>query len=117
MAVIYLLVALYVVIVHITEVPGVLALIVKSAFGFEEAAGGIAGGVAAAMLNGVKRGLFSNEAGMGSAPNIAAVATPDPHHPVLAGHGAGARRLHRHAADLHRHGDHDPSVRRLDRRR
>ncbi|MCB8835995.1 sodium:alanine symporter family protein [Aurantimonas sp. VKM B-3413] len=85
MAVIYLLVALYVVAVHITEVPGVLALIVKSAFGLEEAAGGVAGGVAAAMLNGVKRGLFSNEAGMGSAPNIAAVATPDPHHPSSQG--------------------------------
>ena len=37
------------------------------------------------MLNGVKRGLFSNEAGMGSAPNIAAVATPDPHHPSSQG--------------------------------
>ena len=53
----------------------------ESAFGFQEAAGGIAGGVAAAMMNGVKRGLFSNEAGMGSAPNIAAAATPVPHHP------------------------------------
>ena len=39
----------------------------------------------AAMLNGVKRGLFSNEAGMGSAPNIAAVATPEPHHPSSQG--------------------------------
>jgi AGCS family alanine or glycine:cation symporter len=37
------------------------------------------------MLNGVKRGLFSNEAGMGSAPNIAAAATPDPHHPSSQG--------------------------------
>ncbi len=50
-----------------------------------EAAGGVAGGVAAAMLNGVKRGLFSNEAGMGSAPNIAAAATPVPHHPSSQG--------------------------------
>ena len=48
-------------------------MIVKRAFGFEQAAGGFTGGLAAAMLNGVKRGLFSNEAGMGSAPNIAAV--------------------------------------------
>lgn len=38
-----------------------------------------------ALLNGVKRGLFSNEAGMGSAPNIAAVAVPDPHHPSSQG--------------------------------
>ena len=45
----------------------------------------MAGGVAAAMLNGVKRGLFSNEAGMGSAPDIAAAATPVPHHPSSQG--------------------------------
>ena len=81
MAVIYLLVALYVVIVHIGEVPGVLGTIVQSAFGLDAAGGGLAG----ALLNGVKRGLFSNEAGMGSAPNIAAVATPDPHHPSSQG--------------------------------
>lgn len=81
MAVIYLLVALYVLIVNIAEVPQMIALIVKSALGLEAAAGG----VAAAMLNGVKRGLFSNEAGMGSAPNIAAVATPNPHHPSSQG--------------------------------
>jgi AGCS family alanine or glycine:cation symporter len=81
MAVIYLLVALYVVIVHIGEIPGVLGTIVQSAFGLDAAGGGLAG----ALLNGVKRGLFSNEAGMGSAPNIAAVATPDPHHPSSQG--------------------------------
>ncbi|YBV95926.1 alanine:cation symporter family protein [Phyllobacteriaceae bacterium JZ32] len=81
MAVAYLLVAIYVLIANITEVPAVIALIVKSAFGLEAAGGGIA----AAMLNGVKRGLFSNEAGMGSAPNIAAVATPNPHHPASQG--------------------------------
>lgn len=81
MAVAYLGMAVYVVIANITAVPGVIALIVKSAFGFEQAAGGVAG----AMLNGVKRGLFSNEAGMGSAPNIAAVATPSPHHPASQG--------------------------------
>lgn len=81
MAAIYLGVALYVVLINLNEVPSLLALIVKSAFGVEAAAGGIAG----AMLNGVKRGLFSNEAGMGSAPNIAAVATPNPHHPSSQG--------------------------------
>jgi len=81
MAVAYLLAALYIMAINISEVPGVLALIVKSAFGLEEAAGGVAG----AMLNGVKRGLFSNEAGMGSAPNIAAVATPNPRHPSSQG--------------------------------
>lgn len=81
MAVSYLLTSLYVILTHITEVPAIFTQIFSSAFGLDAAAGGIAG----AMLNGVKRGLFSNEAGMGSAPNIAAVATPDPHHPSSQG--------------------------------
>jgi len=81
----YLLLALVVMLLNITAVPGTLWLIVSSAIGLQEAAGGITGGLAAAMLNGVKRGLFSNEAGMGSAPNIAAVATPNPHHPSSQG--------------------------------
>jgi AGCS family alanine or glycine:cation symporter len=81
----YLLVAIVVVIMNITEVPSMLWHIIANAFGFAEAAGGVAGGMAAAMLNGVKRGLFSNEAGMGSAPNIAAAATPNPHHPSSQG--------------------------------
>jgi alanine or glycine:cation symporter, AGCS family len=81
----YLLLALIVLAINIGEVPGMLATIVGSALGLTEVAGGVAGGVAAAMLNGVKRGLFSNEAGMGSAPNIAAAATPVPHHPSSQG--------------------------------
>ncbi len=81
----YLLLALYILVVNLAEVPGVLVSIVGHAFGWEEAAGGVMGGLMAAMLNGVKRGLFSNEAGMGSAPNIAAVATPQPHHPSSQG--------------------------------
>ena len=85
MAGLYVLVALVIMAINITEVPGVLATIVKSAFGLEEAAGGVAGSVTAAMLNGIKRGLFSNEAGMGSAPSIAATATPAPHHPSSQG--------------------------------
>ncbi len=67
----YLLIALVVIALNISEVPGVLALIFRSAFGLEEA---FAGGVGAAILFGVRRGLFSNEAGLGSAPNVAAVA-------------------------------------------
>ncbi|MFG1418854.1 alanine/glycine:cation symporter family protein [Xanthobacter sp. V0B-10] len=81
----YVLFALYALVTNITEVPAMLYHIVASAFGVEQAAGGVAGSVTLAMMNGVKRGLFSNEAGMGSAPNIAAVATPDPHHPVSQG--------------------------------
>jgi AGCS family alanine or glycine:cation symporter len=85
MAGVYLLVAIWVLVTNASAVPGVLWSIVGGAFGWTEAAGGVTGGIAAAMLNGVKRGLFSNEAGMGSAPNIAAVATPDPHHPSSQG--------------------------------
>ncbi len=76
----YILIALYIMITNITELPGVIALIVKSAFGYSEVAGGTLG---AAMMNGIKRGLFSNEAGMGSAPNAAAAA--DVSHPVKQG--------------------------------
>lgn len=85
MAGLYVLIALVIMAINITEVPGVLMTIIKSAFGLEEAAGGAAGSITAAMLNGIKRGLFSNEAGMGSAPNIAATATPAPHHPSSQG--------------------------------
>lgn len=85
MAAAYLAVALYAVLTHAAEVPAVFGLIFRSAFGLEPAVGGVTGAVAVAMLNGVKRGLFSNEAGMGSAPNIAAAATPDPHHPASQG--------------------------------
>lgn len=81
MAVAYLLLAVYVMMIHASEVPAIIALIIQSAFGFEPAAGGVIG----AMLQGIKRGLYSNEAGMGSAPNIAAVATPQPHHPSSQG--------------------------------
>lgn len=71
MALGYLLIALVVIALNITEVPGVFVLIFRSAFGIEEA---FAGGMGAAILFGVRRGLFSNEAGLGSAPNVAAVA-------------------------------------------
>lgn len=86
MAIGYLAIALIVVLMNITEVPAVLALIVKSAFGWQEAAaGGVAYTIAQAMQSGIARGLFSNEAGMGSAANIAASATPNPNHPASQG--------------------------------
>lgn len=81
----YMAVALAVLAINASEVPAMLKLIVSSAFGLDQAAGGAAGAMAAAVLNGVKRGLFSNEAGMGSAPNIAAAAVPSPHHPCSLG--------------------------------
>lgn len=80
MAIAYIAVALVVVVLNITELPGMFALIFKSAFGFEEA---FAGMIGAAIMNGIKRGLFSNEAGMGSAPNAAA--TAEVSHPVKQG--------------------------------
>ena len=81
----YVLMAFYVLAVNIADVPEAFMSILLGAFGLEEAAGGAAGSMTAAMLNGIKRGLFSNEAGMGSAPNVAATATPAPHHPSSQG--------------------------------
>ncbi|PVZ88938.1 sodium:alanine symporter family protein [Serratia sp. S1B] len=87
MATVYLLLAFWIIGENITQMPAILALIVKSAFGLQEAAAGVVGyGVAQAMTQGVQRGLFSNEAGMGSAPNVAASATPYPHHPASQGY-------------------------------
>ncbi|MGL5118237.1 MAG: alanine/glycine:cation symporter family protein [Plesiomonas shigelloides] len=87
MALVYLLLALYVVSINISKLPDVIALIVKSAFGWQEAAAGtLAYTISQAMINGVKRGLFSNEAGMGSAPNAAAAASPYPPHPASQGY-------------------------------
>ncbi|TKD72377.1 alanine/glycine:cation symporter family protein [Pseudalkalibacillus hwajinpoensis] len=80
MATLYLLIAIVVLMMNITELPSVIALIVGHAFGFEQAFGGAIG---AAIMNGVKRGLFSNEAGMGSAPNAAATSTTS--HPAKQG--------------------------------
>ncbi|MFL1676203.1 alanine/glycine:cation symporter family protein [Paenibacillus dendritiformis] len=76
----YVLLALYIVITNLSELPAVIGLIVRSAFGFEQVAGG---GLGAAIMLGIKRGLFSNEAGMGSAPNAAAAA--DVTHPAKQG--------------------------------
>ncbi|WP_163887503.1 alanine/glycine:cation symporter family protein [Mycolicibacterium hippocampi] len=83
MAIVYALLALVIVALNIDFLPEVLTQIVGGAFGLTELAGGFTGGIAAALLNGVKRGLFSNEAGMGSVPNVAATATVS--HPVKQG--------------------------------
>ena len=80
MAVFYLLLAFYVIIVRIGYFPHVMRLIVENAFGINQIAGG---GIGMAMIMGVKRGLFSNEAGEGSTPNAAA--TADVSHPVKQG--------------------------------
>lgn len=80
LAVMYILVALFVVVINITEIPGIIVTIFESAFGFREMA---VGSISGMILVGIKRGLFSNEAGMGSAPNAAA--TADTTHPVKQG--------------------------------
>ena len=80
MAIGYIGMALLIIVINIGEIPSVLALIVRNAFGLEEAVGG---GMGAAIANGLRRGLFSNEAGLGSAPNVAAAAFV--HHPISQG--------------------------------
>lgn len=80
MAVAYLIMAIVVIVLRIDRIPEVFSMIISDAFGWEQAMGG---GVGVAIEMGVKRGLFSNEAGMGSAPNVAA--TADVSHPVKQG--------------------------------
>ena len=80
MAVGYFLLALVVIVLNIGQLPHVLRLILTSAFGLQQ---GVGGAIGATIMNGVKRGLFSNEAGEGSAPNVAATATVS--HPVKQG--------------------------------
>ncbi len=80
MAVVYLIVAVGVVIANITVLPRVFVMIFENAFGVGQFAGGALGTI---IMMGVKRGLFSNEAGEGSAPNAAATATVS--HPVKQG--------------------------------
>lgn len=86
MAVGYLLMATWVIGHNVERLPQVFVLIVKSAFGLQEVAAGAVGfAITQALTQGVQRGLFSNEAGMGSSPNAAALAAPKPAHPAAVG--------------------------------
>ena len=80
MALGYIGLALLVIVMNIGDLPRVIASIFSNAFGFEEA---VSGGMGAALAQGLRRGLFSNEAGLGSAPNVAA--TADVRHPISQG--------------------------------
>ncbi|MGI3170128.1 alanine/glycine:cation symporter family protein [Pseudooceanicola sp. C21-150M6] len=80
MAVGYLAMAVLIIVINIASLPGVIIEIVANAFGLREA---VAGGMGAAIAQGLRRGLFSNEAGLGSAPNVAATAYV--RHPVSQG--------------------------------
>ena len=87
MAIAYLLLAVVIVGMNLEKLPDVFMTIINSAFGLEQAGAGALGyTIAQAMMNGIKRGLFSNEAGMGSAPNTAATASPYPPHPASQGY-------------------------------
>lgn len=83
MSVTFIVMALAVTAMNIADVPAILYDIVASAFGLQEAG---AGAVGAAIQNGIRRGLYSNEAGAGSAPHAAASATPTPNHPASQGY-------------------------------
>ena len=80
MAIGYFILTVVIIITNIELIPHVLKVIVISALGLEQ---GVGGAIGATIMNGVKRGLFSNEAGEGSAPNVAATATVS--HPVKQG--------------------------------
>lgn len=80
MATLYILLGLVTMVLNITELPAMFAMIIKEAFDVKAIMGGFAG---SAVVIGIKRGLFSNEAGMGSAPNASASADVD--HPVKQG--------------------------------
>lgn len=74
MAIIYLVMGITILLVNIKEIPGAVVTIVRSAFGLDAVAGGALGAMFIAMQKGVARGIFSNEAGLGSAPIAAAAA-------------------------------------------
>ena len=80
MAVLYFVITLFIIFTNLGSMPGVFKRIFEEAFGFRQA---VAGGFGVVLMNGVKRGLFSNEAGSGSAPCAAAAAECDS--PVKAG--------------------------------
>ncbi|HDT2085126.1 TPA: sodium:alanine symporter family protein [Enterobacter roggenkampii] len=86
MALLWVAASLFVAALHLDRVPGVLATIVKSAFGWREVASGALGYTfSQALMAGFQRGMFSNEAGMGSTPNAAAAASSWPPHPAAQG--------------------------------
>ncbi len=80
MGLIYVAVAILVMVLNASRIPAMFAMIFENAFDFQAIFGGFAG---SCMMHGIKRGMYSNEAGMGSAPNAAA--TADVTHPVKQG--------------------------------
>lgn len=83
MGIVYVITAIGITILNISSVPAMLSSIIDSAFGLNEAG---AGALGAALKAGIQRGLYSNEAGSGSAPHAAASASPNPNHPATQGY-------------------------------
>ncbi len=80
MASCYFIITIFIILTNITSLPSIFERIFEEAFGFRQA---VAGGIGTVLMNGIKRGLFSNEAGSGSAP--CAAAAGDVSHPVKSG--------------------------------
>ena len=99
MAVCYFVITVGIVLFNLPKLPAVFGRIFAEAFGLRQA---VAGGFGAVLMNGVKRGLFSNEAGSGSAPCAAAAAECDD--PGQDGLCAGTGRADRYGGDLQLHG-------------
>ncbi|MRS15289.1 amino acid carrier protein [Enterobacteriaceae bacterium RIT691] len=86
MALLWVAASLFISLWHINQLPAILEIIIRSAFGWQEAAAGAVGySVSQALTSGFQRGMFSNEAGMGSTPNAAAAASSWPPHPAAQG--------------------------------
>ncbi|MBJ9164676.1 sodium:alanine symporter family protein [Citrobacter farmeri] len=86
MALMWVVTSLVIRLINIDQLPDILISIIKSAFGWQEAAGGVAGyTLSQAITSGFQRSMFSNEAGMGSTPNAAAAAASWPPHPAAQG--------------------------------
>ena len=86
MALLWVVACLLITLWHIVELPSIVNLIIRSAFGWQEATAGAAGyTVSQAITSGFQRSMFSNEAGMGSTPNAAAAAASFPPHPAAQG--------------------------------
>lgn len=86
MALLWVAASVFISLWHFTEIPKVFETIIRSAFGWQEAAAGAVGyTISQAITSGFQRGMFSNEAGMGSTPNAAAAAASWPPHPAAQG--------------------------------
>ncbi|MFV0265479.1 MAG: alanine/glycine:cation symporter family protein [Kluyvera sp.] len=86
MALVWVVTCLLISLWHIVEMPAIINMIIRSAFGWQEAAAGAVGySVSQAITSGFQRSMFSNEAGMGSTPNAAAAAASFPPHPAAQG--------------------------------